>query len=119
MDLSIKRSSSTSTARSSATTTGRRSRRPSSGRGRAAPARCASPSTRPARDDLGTVIEGPWALLRLFDKVNFEPVANSQVTFRATFDIDGRKAVFEVTASSVRNPFRLRELHDFQCPMGL
>ncbi len=67
----------------------------------------------------GTVFEGPWALLRLFDKVNFEPVANSQVTFRATFDIDGRKAVFEVTASSVRNPFRLRELHDFQCPMGL
>ncbi|HSC62473.1 MAG TPA: type VI secretion system membrane subunit TssM [Caldimonas sp.] len=67
----------------------------------------------------GTVFEGPWALLRLFDKVTFEPVANSQVTFRATFDIDGRKAVFEVTASSVRNPFRLRELHEFQCPMGL
>ena len=41
------------------------------------------------------------------------------MNFRATFDIDGRKAVFEVTASSVRNPFRLRELHDFQCPMGL
>ena len=67
----------------------------------------------------GTVFEGPWALLRLFDRVSFEPVANSQVTFRATFDIDGRKAVFEITASSVRNPFRLRELHDFQCPMGL
>ena len=67
----------------------------------------------------GTVFEGPWALLRLFDRVAFEPVANSQVTFRATFDIDGRKAVFEITASSVRNPFRLRELHEFQCPMGL
>jgi len=67
----------------------------------------------------GSVFEGPWALLRLFDRVSFEPVANSQTTFRATLDIGGRKAVFEVTASSVRNPFKLPELHDFQCPMGL
>ena len=37
----------------------------------------------------------------------------------ATFDVDGRKAVFEVTASSVRNPFRLRELNEFSCPSGL
>jgi type VI secretion system protein ImpL len=39
--------------------------------------------------------------------------------FRATFDIDGRKAVFEVTANSVRNPFRMRELNEFSCPAGL
>jgi type VI secretion system protein ImpL len=38
---------------------------------------------------------------------------------RVTFDLDGRKAVFEVTASSVRNPLRLRELADFGCPQGL
>ncbi len=67
----------------------------------------------------GSVFEGPWALLRLFDRVTIEPIANSQERFRATFDVDGRKAVFEITASSVRNPFRLHELHDFQCPMGL
>jgi len=27
--------------------------------------------------------------------------------------------VFEVTASSVRNPFRLSELSEFSCPAGL
>ncbi len=67
----------------------------------------------------GSLYEGPWALLRLFDRISFEPIANSQTAFRAVLDIGGRKAVFEVTASSVRNPFKLPELHDFQCPMGL
>jgi type VI secretion system protein ImpL len=67
----------------------------------------------------GSVFEGPWALLRLFDRVTIDPIANSQERFRATFDVDGRKAIFDITASSVRNPFRLPELHDFQCPMGL
>ena len=63
--------------------------------------------------------EGPWALLRLFDRVSFEPVANSQTAFRATFDVDGRKAVFEVTASSVRNPFRCASCTTSSAPMGL
>jgi len=67
----------------------------------------------------GSVFEGPWAILRLFERVSFEPVPGSNERFKATFDIDGRKAVFEITAGSVRNPFRLRELNDFQCPMGL
>ncbi|MDQ2926791.1 MAG: type VI secretion system membrane subunit TssM [Pseudomonadota bacterium] len=67
----------------------------------------------------GSVFEGPWALLRLFDRVTIDPIANSQERFRATFDVDGRKAIFDITASSVRNPFRLPELHEFQCPMGL
>ena len=66
----------------------------------------------------GMVTEGPWALFRLFDRVRIEP-GNSPERFRATFDIDGRKAIFDVTASSVRNPFVLRELTDFSCPMGL
>jgi type VI secretion system protein ImpL len=66
----------------------------------------------------GAVYEGPWALLRLFDRVQIEPM-NAPERFRATFDVDGRKAVFEVTASSVRNPFRLRELNEFACPAGL
>jgi len=67
----------------------------------------------------GSLYEGPWALLRLFDKINFEAIGNSQTTFKAVLDVGGRKAVFEVTASSVRNPFKLPDLHDFQCPMGL
>jgi len=66
----------------------------------------------------GLVHEGPWALLRLFDRVKVE-ATNVPERFRATFDVDGRKAVFEVTASSVRNPFRMRELNEFACPSGL
>jgi type VI secretion system protein ImpL len=67
----------------------------------------------------GSLFEGPWALLRLFDKISFEPISNSQITYKAVLDVGGRKAIFEVTASSVRNPFQLPELHDFQCPMSL
>ncbi|WP_280152254.1 type VI secretion system membrane subunit TssM [Piscinibacter sp. XHJ-5] len=66
----------------------------------------------------GLVHDGPWALLRLFDRVKIEPTSVPE-RFRATFDVDGRKAVFEITASSVRNPFRLRELNEFACPTGL
>ncbi|MFT3717384.1 type VI secretion system membrane subunit TssM [Pseudorhodoferax sp.] len=66
----------------------------------------------------GLVDSGPWALLRLFDRVQIEPTGAPE-RFRATFDVGGRKAVFEVTASSVRNPFRLRELREFACPAGL
>jgi type VI secretion system protein ImpL len=72
----------------------------------------------PGNGTTGLVHEGPWALLRLFDRVRIEPT-NVPERFRATFDVDGRKAVFEVTASSVRNPFRLRELSEFSCPSGL
>jgi len=66
----------------------------------------------------GSVYEGPWALFRLFDRVQIEPTSAPE-RMRATFDVDGRKAVFEITTSSVHNPFRLRELNDFSCPMGL
>ncbi|NML18273.1 type VI secretion system membrane subunit TssM [Azohydromonas caseinilytica] len=66
----------------------------------------------------GLVKEGPWALFRLFDSVRIDP-GGAPERFKATFDIDGRRAVFEVTASSVRNPFRLNELAEFSCPAGL
>lgn len=66
----------------------------------------------------GMVHEGPWAMFRLFDRVNIQP-GSSPERFRAVFDLDGRKASFEVTTSSVLNPFRLRELGDFSCPNGL
>lgn len=66
----------------------------------------------------GLVDGGPWALFRLFDRVQIEP-SGAPERFRATFDVGGRKAVFEVTTSSVRNPFRLRELREFACPAGL
>jgi type VI secretion system protein ImpL len=50
--------------------------------------------------------------------VQVEPGAAPE-RFRVTFNVGGRKAVFEVTTSSVRNPFRLRELGEFACPTGL
>ncbi|WP_431257417.1 type VI secretion system membrane subunit TssM [Roseateles chitinivorans] len=66
----------------------------------------------------GLVNDGPWALFRLFDRVKIEKTSAPE-RFKATFEIEGRKAVFEVTASSVRNPFRLPELNEFRCPGGL
>ena len=61
--------------------------------------------------------EGPWALFRMFDQVKIESTAQPEKIL-ATFTVDGRNAQFEVTASSVRNPFRLPELEQFQCPGG-
>lgn len=66
----------------------------------------------------GIATDGPWALFRMLDKANIEGTALPE-RFRATFVVDGRSAVFEVTTSSVQNPFRLRELVDFRCPGGL
>jgi type VI secretion system protein ImpL len=66
----------------------------------------------------GKVFEGPWALFRMFDGVQFTPT-NQPEKFNVTFNIDGRKAQFEVVTSSVQNPFRLRELEQFQCPSRL
>lgn len=67
----------------------------------------------------GVTTEGPWALFRMFDRAARIDPGNSPEKFRVTFDVDGRKAVFDVTTSSVRNPFVLRELKDFSCPSSL
>jgi len=66
----------------------------------------------------GMSVDGPWALFRVFDRVNLQPGAAPE-KFRAVFDMDGRKATFDITMASVRNPLRLPELRQFQCPMGL
>jgi len=66
----------------------------------------------------GISVDGPWALFRVFDRVNLQPGAAPE-KFRAVFDLDGRKATFDITMASVRNPLRLPELRQFQCPMGL
>ena len=70
------------------------------------------------RGTSGVATDGPWALFRMLDKANITPTALPE-KFRATFVVDGRSAVFEVTSNSVQNPFRLRELVDFHCPGGL
>jgi type VI secretion system protein ImpL len=66
----------------------------------------------------GFVYEGPWALFRMLDRVQMEPTLQPE-KFRVTFNVEGRRATFEVTTSSVQNPFRLRELEQFQCPSRL
>jgi type VI secretion system protein ImpL len=62
--------------------------------------------------------EGAWALHRMFDRASLVPQRDPEKML-ATFDVDGAKTVFEVTASSARNPFRLAQLASFSCPGGI
>jgi type VI secretion system protein ImpL len=71
-----------------------------------------------ANGSSGVLTEGPWALFRLLDQARMESTPDPE-KFRVTFVVDGRKAVFEIITSSVQNPFRLRELEQFQCPSHL
>jgi type VI secretion system protein ImpL len=64
------------------------------------------------------VFEGPWALFRMFDRLDIEATPQPE-RFFVTFDVEGRKARFEVTANSVQNPFRLADLRAFSCPAKL
>jgi type VI secretion system protein ImpL len=66
----------------------------------------------------GQTTDGPWALFRTLDKARLEG-AGAPEKFIATFDVDNRKARFEVTANSVQHPIHLRELLSFSCPSGL
>ena len=63
----------------------------------------------------GIVTEGPWALHRLFDKASISPGGSSE-SFNASFDLQGRKVVLNVTANSVYNPLRLSQMSGFSCP---
>jgi len=64
------------------------------------------------------IFDGPWAIFRMFDRAKIEATAQSE-RFIVTFNIEGRKAQFEVTTNSVQNPFRLLELEQFVCPNRL
>jgi len=66
----------------------------------------------------GMKFEGPWALFRMFDGVKIEET-NQYERFVAAITVEGRRAVFEILASSVKNPFRLAELSHFHCPTAL
>ncbi len=58
--------------------------------------------------------EGPWAWFRMLDKGMLEATAQGE-RYRLTFDLDGRRIVYELTASSVNNPFRREGLDQFRC----
>ncbi|MEP7303351.1 MAG: type VI secretion system membrane subunit TssM, partial [Caldimonas sp.] len=62
--------------------------------------------------------DGPWALFRLFDRFEVQPSAQTE-RFTVAMNIEGRRARLEVTANSVFNPFRLKEMQTFRCPGSL
>jgi type VI secretion system protein ImpL len=72
----------------------------------------------PGSTGAGQVYEGPWALLRMLDRAQIQPTPQPEKML-VTFDVDGRKAQFEIVSASVQNPFRLPELEQFRCPTKL
>jgi type VI secretion system protein ImpL len=62
--------------------------------------------------------EGPWALFRLFDRFEVQPTAQAEKIV-VVMNFDGKRARLEVTAGSVFNPFRMREVQQFRCPSSL
>ncbi|CAM3504975.1 type VI secretion system membrane subunit TssM [Bordetella flabilis] len=63
----------------------------------------------------GMTTSGPWALNRMLDKAQLRRGASPETTL-ATFDFGGRKVVLEITAGSVKSPFRLAEMQGYSCP---
>ena len=58
--------------------------------------------------------EGNWAWLRMMDRGTLEPTPQGE-RYQLTFDLDGRKLVYSLTANSVINPFRREPLEQFRC----
>ncbi|MCE9660219.1 MAG: type VI secretion system membrane subunit TssM [Burkholderiales bacterium] len=73
-------------------------------------------STTPGTNTIA--FDGPWALFRLFERFDVQPTAQPE-RFVVPMLLEGRRARFEVTASSVFNPFRLKEIQQFRCPGSL
>ena len=65
--------------------------------------------------DAGLKADGPWALHRFFDKLTVSAGPTPE-KFVATATVQDKKVTFEVSANSVQNPFRLRQLEEFSCP---
>ncbi len=61
--------------------------------------------------------EGPWAWFRMLDKGVLQPGAQGE-RYALAFDLDGHKMAYQLTASSVINPFRRDALEQFRCPSG-
>lgn len=58
--------------------------------------------------------EGAWSWFRMIDKGQIEPTAQGE-RFKLNFDVQGRKLVFELKASSVINPFKRETIEQFRC----
>ena len=66
----------------------------------------------------GHVFQGPWALFRLLDRVRSEPGSSAERSL-LVFDVEGRKARFELRSPAALNPMARQELEQFQCPTRL
>ncbi len=66
----------------------------------------------------GYTFNGPWALLRLLDRARVDAGASPDRAL-ISFDIEGRKARFEVRSASAHNPLLRQDLEPFQCPNKL
>jgi type VI secretion system protein ImpL len=70
----------------------------------------------PPAGDTGVRAEsGPWAMFRLFARGRIQQTASPE-TYRLTFQIGERQAVFDLRAGSVFNPFAPNLLQQFHCP---
>jgi len=61
---------------------------------------------------------GQWAWFRVLDSANVKSTSRPE-RYNVTFDVGGRKARYELHASSTYNPFHLSELLKFRCPEKL
>lgn len=61
---------------------------------------------------------GPWALFRLIDKARITKSISAN-RFTATYELDGRKVVLDISASGLPNPFYTNVLQSFQCPTAI
>jgi type VI secretion system protein ImpL len=71
----------------------------------------------PAGADAPLQYSGPWALFRLLDHAAIRETG-SPGHLQVVFDVGGRRASFEVETDNGANPFRLRELEHFDCPIA-
>jgi type VI secretion system protein ImpL len=62
--------------------------------------------------------DGPWGWFRMLDRAQTSST-NSPETIDVKFDVGGRKARFQLRSSGALNPFKLKEIVEFQCPSRL
>jgi type VI secretion system protein ImpL len=69
----------------------------------------------PSSSGQSYTFKGPWALLRLLERARVDAGASPDRVL-VTFDIEGRKARFEVRSQSARNPLLRNTLESPPCP---
>ena len=62
--------------------------------------------------------EGTWAWFKILDSADVKS-KNLRDQFTMAFNVDGHRIIYELRASSVYNPFRLKEFQIFRCPESL